>query len=192
MLTDNYDGTIDVRLHPSAPQPVVTIREPTALEYARFRHAMRDIDRQLDEDFSIPPAPVIPTDMPLEEARLVVARYAAEQGKVLTVRKDAVSDPEKAPYAHVVLDVLSVLGGVDADLSALPVEAFSSATCGAMLGVWETPLGGLVDAETSTPDPAPEPAPSPDVPVPASVESEASSPPGTEPVSLSPPEPLTP
>lgn len=173
MLTDEQDGTITVRLHPSWTPQTVRLREPTALEYAEIRSMFRDVDGRIEDEF--PPIPV-----PVELQRAVDAANAADKaegdgGDVANVsvllaeyqkdvsirnraRNDYLRDPEKAPYAHALLEALQRLSTARLALEALPVEGFSPYVCAALLEVWETPLGGPVDAgaaEETVPAPAP-------------------------------------
>lgn len=159
MLTSEHDGTITVKLHGGK---TVRLAEPTAMQYARLREAMRDVDRQLDDEFPVPPVPTIPDDTPAPDATLIVTQFQRDINARNNAREDAVRDPEKAPYARVVLRVIDELSDPHAagiTLEHLPVEAFSALVCLGLLEVWETPLGGLADpAPTTELDTVPETA----------------------------------
>lgn len=150
MLTDEHDGTITVKLHKGR---TVLLDEPTALQYARLREAMRDVDRQLEDEFPSPPVPTIEEGMTPQQATLVVAQYQQDVNRRNLAREDALRDPEKAPYAQVLLRVINELADPQPPvaLEHLPVEGFSALVCAGLLEVWETPLGGVVDPpETDT------------------------------------------
>ena len=201
MLTDNRDGTVTVRLSPRDGQErSVRLREPNALEYAELRVAMVDIDRRLEDEFPIPLAPDVPDGISNDEAGLIVQRYADARTKYLNARNEAIKDPEKAPYAFMMIEVIGRLNGETVVLADLPRgEPFSATPCSALLEVWEAPLDGPDDRDENQPRVPAIVAPVPDSSVsppagtePGSSEPEPSSLPTTEPASLSLPPPSIP
>lgn len=199
-LTDNEDGTITLRIHRRSKvnggKPVL-LDEPTAREYAELRTKMRDADRLLDGKFPIPTAPVVPDGATEGETILLLMQHNAAVAECNQQRRDLIRDPELAPYAPVVIEVVRRLADLDITLDDLVPEVFNSSTCGALLDLWEAPLGGpVVPPPNPTVDVAvPEPAMAvPDVeepPEPVSTEPEPSSPPGTAPSTRSPRRPST-
>jgi len=195
MLTDNHDGTIDLRLHPgSSAGESVRLREPTARQYAELRVLMRDTDQRTQEECPEPAAPEFDESMPALQLAELVRVYENERDRWRQARRDLLLDPDKAPYAQVLMNVIEVLGDRRVTLDDLPVEAFHVATCSALLEVWETPLGGRDDPVPTPTTPAGGGAARPVPLVLATDDTEAaspapaeSSPPGTEPATPSSP-----
>ena len=144
-LRNNGDGTLGLRLHSKVigEERWLTLREPSAREYAEIRVLIRDVDDQVRDAVPIPAEPVITDDMTPEQTGQAVVTFNEQVEAFQRDRKDMLFDPEKGPYALVICEVAKRLGGTpDLTFDDLLPEAFMVPTCSALLEVWEGPLGG--------------------------------------------------
>jgi hypothetical protein len=209
-LTDNNDGTITLRLAPARTsdpkvkvEREIVLAEPTGREYARLRTMIVNADRGMQERFPMPDPPTInepdePTEADKRAAQKAMQDYTREITKWRKDRKDYERDEEHPVYAACVIEAAKILAGQDLTLDDLTVDAFDITTCGALLELWEAPLGGPVVPPNLLADAAEALAAARDVPElptaptePDSPESEPSSLPGTEPATQSLPEKST-
>lgn len=193
-LTRLDEGQVELRLHSTRPgeRRTVVLSEPSALTYARLRIRMIDADKSLNDKYPSPDA--IPQHIEGEtdwERFQRVAAYNAAAQQVADDRANYRTDPEQAPYANALLEVVDKLGGgTTITLDDLTPEAFKAGVLQALLEVWEAPLDGPV-SPPATPILAPPTAAPADPPEPASPESTPSSPRSGGPSDPSPPVPST-